>query len=194
MQNKLFEMALGITEPYFVKDIEFDAEKKKLYREKERSASFIQRCVLFADINLDLQQRTSKTIQYGMYLPSGYPTLQLSQDLMTLAPHAVIVRQQVKQTDLSFIEVLGELPDKHLKTQLNRYIHSFDTSDWLYATKVPFPALLLIAATPEVLTTAQRLTQQLLRKLEGSKPKILITTSEKVTKHGITGDIWTTVS
>ena len=30
MQNKLFEMALGITEPYFVKDIEFDAEKKKL--------------------------------------------------------------------------------------------------------------------------------------------------------------------
>ncbi|NPV01391.1 MAG: ISL3 family transposase [Brevinematales bacterium] len=30
MQNKLFEMALGITEPYFVKDIEFDADKKKL--------------------------------------------------------------------------------------------------------------------------------------------------------------------
>lgn len=183
----------GITELKTLSTIDKDS-LRKFAREHDRSDAFMQHSLTIASINLDLRNKDTRSMKYGMYVPSDYPALALSDQLTALSPHAVIVRQKAKETDLSFVEIVSELPDKHLKAQLLRYIRPFDTGEWRSDTHIPFPALLLVATTPEVAKTAQRLIKLFTRKLEGPKPKIFITTTDKVAKHGIAGDIWTTLS
>lgn len=163
---------------------------KKLSRESDRSDAFIQRCLLIASLNLDLRVRVAKTIKYGMFVPSDYPALPLATELTELEPHAFVIREKAKQIDQLFIEILSDLPTKHLRTQLKRYITAFDEQTWQAATNMPFPALLLIAPTPDVQKTAQRLMKQLMDDLGDSRPTIRFTTSDKAIQPGITVDMW----
>lgn len=163
----------------------------KLTRESDRSDAFIQRCLIIASINLDLRAKVTRTIKYGMFVPSDYAALPLAKELTALEPHAFVIREKAGHIEQSFIEVLGDLPHKHLRTQLKRYITAFDEQAWQNATNMPFPALLLIAPTLEVQKTAQRLMKQLMGDLGDSRPTIHFTTIDNVSKHSLTGDIWT---
>ena len=164
---------------------------KKLARESDRSDAFVQRCLLLASLNLDLRTKVTRTIKYGMYLPNDYPALPLAQELTELEPHAFVIREKAGWIEQSFVEVLGDLPAKHLRTQLKRYVTAFDEQAWQAATNMPFPVLLLIAPTPEVQKTVSRLIKQLTNDLGDSKPTIRMTTHDKACTSGITGDIWT---
>jgi hypothetical protein len=163
---------------------------KKLTREDDRSDAFIQRCLIVAAINLDLRSKVTKTIKYGMFVPSDYSALALAKELTALTSHAFVIRQKVDQINQSFIEVLSNLPTKYLHTQLKRYTDFFDTNAWQVATNMPFPEIILIARDQKQITTVKRIVKQLFSNFETNRPIFQITTVTKVAQQGIAEDIW----
>ena len=163
---------------------------RKFYREHERSKAFIQRCLTLADINLDLRNKVTKTIQYGMYLASDYPVLSPNKSLIELAPHAFVIRQQGDTTEQLFIEIVSDLPLPHLRKQLKRHVGYFDTNVWQVATNMPFPTVLIVCDTSKLITTTKRVLKPLLNELGSNRPSVRLTTRENVLKYGLGREGW----
>lgn len=166
---------------------------EKLYREAERSDDFVRRCLLLADLYIDLRTRTTKQTHFTMVLPDQFSAIQPYATLLAeLAPHAFVIRQQHKTMEQSFVEVLVESSRPRLMQQIRRYLALYDTNAWQTAGDHTFPMVLLIAPNDATYTTAKSLVKKLLSELEleVSHPTVRIAAIDSVRKHGLTGDAW----
>jgi hypothetical protein len=168
---------------------------QKLYREHERSDAFIRRCLLLADMYLNLRDQTTETTKYAMYVPGQYPVAALSQELVSLTPHGYVIRKQGDMIDQYFLETFDDVPLSALRQQLKRYVTFFDTEGWLLPTTMPYPTtLLLICMTPKVVNTVTRLAKKLSKNHVGTQLSLMLTTVEKIKEGGMTADIWHTIA
>lgn len=115
----------------------------KIYREKTRSKTFIDHCLLIADIYLILQAETTEKIYFATknnltgydYFPDPLPD-------------AYIAIKKSQKTQRYFLEVIDDnLPRFALRAKLQRYSDYYQSDRWEEHTEKQFPAILIICPT-----------------------------------------------
>ncbi|OQB05200.1 MAG: AAA-like domain protein [bacterium ADurb.Bin212] len=166
---------------------------QKLYSENERSNSFIESCLLIADIYLDLQSKTNENKKIGMYVKSDYQTMPLAESLNDLSPHAFIEQINPNETKYCFLEILANLPEERLRQRIKKYLRFYQENAWEAETGMPFPTVLIICPNDEVFKYVKSYAKSKLRELDEPSLTVRLSTVEKVKEFGIGGDVWTTL-
>jgi hypothetical protein len=153
----------------------------KIYREKHRSQTFIDHCILVADIYLTLQMKkkqqetitfeTKNTLTEYDYFPltiiDAYSSIKSSQSI-----HRYL------------ISVIDPTPRLYIaKGIVRQYIAYWQSSVWEESTDKPFPEILLICPDEKV---KRMLTHYIAKTLheEQSAIHFYLSTSEEVQKRG----------
>ncbi|MGI6103190.1 MAG: replication-relaxation family protein [Patescibacteria group bacterium] len=168
----------------------------RLEREAERSPDFIRRCLLLADIFLDLRDRSTKRTHHTLILPDEFNAIHsYAIPLAKLLPHAIYICERDKHLEQSFVEILTASSRPRLMHQIRRYLKFFDTGAWQAVGDDTFPTVLLIAPNETTYVTARSLVKKLLSELEleVSHPTVRIASADAVRTHGATGEIWETL-
>jgi hypothetical protein len=115
----------------------------KIYREKTRSITFVDHCILIADIFLILQAQTLEKFYFATknnltgydYFPSPLPD-------------AYIVFKKSQKIERYFLEVIDDnLPRFALRGKIQRYIDYYQSEKWEEHTEKQFPSILIICPT-----------------------------------------------
>lgn len=163
---------------------------QKLYREKDRTASFVNSCILVADIYLDLQNRTTEKLSFDMQLKSDYATHQFGKLLNEIKPHAYIEQKTPEETKRYFLEVLAYLPNEQLRQRIKKYLNFYQGNEWEGETREAFPTALIVCPDDKILKYVRQYTRTKFIQLDEPDLVIHFTTTEQVKAYGITGDIW----
>lgn len=182
-------------------------EIRKRYRESSRSQTFIDRCIVLADccITLDKQQTPTSPITYfyeteADYLEESYFHFITESDL--IQPHLCFSKMtsahDVITLDNYFLEIFDPtLPRYRMKKRLSDYVTYFEEGAWeadCPADNEPSPILLLVCPQTTDLIYAKRRVRGLLEDIwerdDEERPRIRLTTIEKLKTAGILGTIW----
>ncbi len=167
---------------------------QKLYRENNRSITFINSCLLLADIYLDFQNRTNDKVRSTMQVKSDYYSYQFRDLLIDLSPSAYIEQNKSGKTKRYFIEILADLPTLRLRQRLKKYLNFYQSNEWEAKTGKSFPAILIVCPNDRVLAYVRHYLKTKLADLDEPELIIHLTTADKVKEFGITGDIWAALS
>ncbi len=163
---------------------------QKYYRENERSVSFINSCLLLADICLDLTNRDSRKVRFEVSVKSEYDNHPSGELLKDLSPTAYIRQTTKNQTKDYFLEILYNVPKERLRQRVRKYLSFYQWSDWEAETETDFPTILIICPSNDVLTYVKRYFKTRLALLDEPELAIHLTTEAKARQFGLTGDIW----
>jgi hypothetical protein len=166
---------------------------QKLYREKERSKSFINSCQLLADICLDLTSRNTTDVDFQMSVKSDYENHPLGEMLNDISPKAFIEQTANDETNQYLLEIFINCPKELLRMRIKRYISYYEASEWEAETGNMFPTILMICPDDKLFTYIKRYTKTKIALLDEPDLNIQLTEATKVKEFGITGDIWTKV-
>jgi hypothetical protein len=161
-----------------------------LYKESERSDSFIESCLLLADIYLDIQNKTNEVKKIDMYVKSDYSALPFAGALNDLSPHAYIGQTSENETKHCFLEILANLPEERLRQRIKKYLRFYQENTWEAKTGKPFPTILIICPNDAVMSYVKKYTKTKLRELDEPDLTARLSTVEKVKEFGISGDVW----
>ncbi len=164
---------------------------RKLYRESERSTTFIDRCILLATLYLDLSKRSTQEVTYVMSVVSDYPALPEAGLITNLSPDAYLVKKHKGQIQHFFIEILEDIPLAKLRQRIKRYVSCYESDEWLGEV---FPTILIACPNKRVLAYISRYTKKLLKEHDISDLRICLSTREQVEDKGLTGEIWEEVN
>lgn len=176
---------------HFKKELKYDNKLlQKYYREQDRSLSFISSSLLIADIYLDLKIRENEKVKFKVYIKSDYPSHKYADFLLTLKPHAYITQTTLDQEKEYFVEIVSHQPKERLRQRIKNYLYSFQGREWEEETDRDFPTILIICPSEELLEYIKGYTKRKLSQFDETRPTIHLSTIEKVSQTGITGDIW----
>jgi hypothetical protein len=167
---------------------------RKLYRDKDRSENFINRCFLLADATLTLRNKSIDGVIYSATTESDYSNNASSfHFLCELNPALIFIKQKHTRMKYYLVEVLEPtLPRYSIRKRMRTYVDFYFSNDWENTmNNKPFPIILVICPTKALMIATKRYTKKLLE--ENQQPEYLhisFTTTDEVTKHGITGKIW----
>jgi hypothetical protein len=164
---------------------------QKLYREKDRSKSFIDSCQLLADIYLDLLSRNTADVDFKMSVKNDYENHALGEMLKDISPKAFIEQTANDETNQYFLEIFINCPKELLRMRIKRYISYYESSEWEPETGNPFPTVLIICPDDEIFAYVRRYTKTKIALLDEPDLNIQLTEISKVKEFGITGDVWT---
>jgi len=177
---------------YFKKELEYESKLlQKYYREQDRSLSFISSSLLIAGIYLDLKNKDSKNAKFKVYIKSDYPKYEYADFLLALKPNAHITQTAKDKEKEYFIEVICHQPKERLRQRIKNYLYSFQGREWEEEADRDFPTILIFCQSEELLDYIKTYTKRKLAQFDEARPIIHLTTIEKVSQSGITGDIWT---
>ena len=162
----------------------------KLYREHERSATFIASSLLLATLELKLREQPADAIQQTMLIKSDYPALSQANQLSQLAPSAFIAKTEATITKYYFLELLPESPSTRIRKRLKQYLAFYESNEWESATSLAFPTILLACASLPDLIETKRFLRHLLVERDATTLEILTTTQAELKTAGLTGEIW----
>ncbi len=163
---------------------------QKLYREKDRSKSFIDLCQLLADIYLDLSSLNTADVNFQMSVKNDYESHELGEMLNDISPKAFIEQTANDETNQYFLEIFINCPKDLLRMRIKRYISYYQASEWEAETSMPFPTILFVCPDDKTLSYFKQYTKTKLKMLDEPELNIQITEANKVKEFGITGDIW----
>jgi len=180
---------------HFKKELEYESKLlQKYYREQDRSLSFISSSLLIADIYLDPKNRANEKVKFKVYVKSDYPSHEYADFLLALKPHTYITQTAKDDKKEYFIEVICHQPKERLRQRIKNYLYSFQGREWEEETDRDFPTILIICPSGELLDYIKSYTKRKLAQFDEERPIIHLTTIEKVSQAGITGDIWTQIN
>jgi len=163
---------------------------KYLYNEKLRTETFIDCCLLLADIYLDLKSKETDKLKLDMNLACDYDKLQEGDLLKNHNPASYLIQKKSSQRKYYFIEILADLPTQWLRQRIKRYLKLYEESEWEYITKRDFPSILIICPNYRVQDYVRKYIKRLLTTLDEPTLNIHLSTSQKVKEFGLTGNIW----
>lgn len=176
---------------YLKQNLKYDTKLlQKYYRERERSLSFITDNLLIADIYLDLTGRGNKKAKFDIRIKSDYTNHESSDLLLALKPHAYIAQTTVNEAKEYFIELISDQPHERLRQRIKNYLYFYQGMEWQEETGRDFPTILTICPSEELLEYIKSYTARKLYQFDEVRPTIHLTTKEKISQTGITGDIW----
>lgn len=175
-------------------------EIRKRYYESERSAGFISRSVLLADIAIELEQKTDEKIRYTCLTHASYtlPTSTfhfLAKESSPIHPDICYTKQvgDLKQTYLLAL-LDATLPRYRVRRRLKVYVDyvDYEYESWKKLSgETERPIVLIICPTVGELLYAKRRTRKLLEDVpDREKIFIKFATTDELKKSGIISKIW----
>lgn len=154
----------------------------KIYREKERSKTFINRCLLIADIYLSLQKhlKNNETLHYATktdliaydYFPDPLPDV-------------YIAMKNNKHTRRYFLEIIDEtLPRFTVRGMIRNLIEYATSEQWGTSTATEMPSVIIVCPYEKMKPYLQRFIAKVLEEEQGEL-LFYLTTKEAIVTHGI---------
>ncbi len=188
-------------------------EIRKRYKDKDRSKSFIDRCLLIADVNLALEmydetdKKHVRTTFYceteADYLGSGFYHFLVDSEM--IRPSLCFKKVQEDGFDEPetlksyLLEIFdADLPQYRVRYRLKQYVTYMDEELGVWEDETssdPAPTIFLVCSNVSDLIYAKRrmrgLISEIWYKNDEDRPSIWFTTTEKLKEHGIFGEsIW----
>ncbi len=127
----------------------------KVYKERGRTNRFISHCQLVANtyISFDTEAKaTGKTLYF-------YAKTELldHEYLLKPVPDAYIALEDKKTTKRYFLDIFDDgTPRFAIRKRVNDYSNYAESDEWEEATSNPFPKVLLVLPTPQLVTYATK--------------------------------------
>jgi len=179
---------------------------RKLYRDKDRSESFIDQCILVGNIVLQLKEAILKSKEEGKFeLSYQVSTATNIADpeyrfnfLTEIKVDLAIKKQSKKKTDKSantsyflFMIIPPTLPQYSIRKRMKDLIAFYFNAEWETTINDAFPRIMIICPTLATMIYAKRMTRKLLEDNDDPEDlQIQFATAEKIKKEGVTGKIW----
>ena len=176
-------------------------ELRKRYRERSRSAAFVDRCVMIADCCLALStlhgsEEDGRILSYSFVTQADYAdpdsAYHFLSQLDSLEPQLCIKKQLGGETFMYLLELFDpSLPRYRVRNRLKKYVEYLDSGDWKRNHSDPLPTVLLVCPRLTDLIYAKRRTRKLIGDLWDAKNiRIRFTTVDKLQREEVTGEIW----
>ena len=179
---------------------------QKRYRDKDRSVSFIDQCILVGDMVLQLKEAVLKSKEEGKYELSyqvstatnianpEYRFNFLTEIKVDLAIKKKSKKNSSKSVNTSyflFMIISPTLPQYSIRKRIKDLIAFYFNSEWETTIDDNFPEIMIICPTLATMIYAKRLTRKLLEDEDNPEDlHIRFATVEKVKKESVTGKIW----
>ncbi|MCL5411056.1 MAG: replication-relaxation family protein [Patescibacteria group bacterium] len=179
---------------------------QKRYRDKDRSESFIDQCILVGDIVLQLKECAQKSKEEGEYELAYFVATATDianpeyrfNFLSEIKPDLLMKRQKTKKSSkrtkslcFLFLVLPPTLPRYSIRKRVKDIIRLYYEGDWEATEELPFPSIMIICPTLSTLIYTKRMTRKLLEDEDNPEDlQIQFTTIEKAKKEGVTGKIW----
>ena len=166
---------------------------KNLYRDNERSQSFIDEQILLANICTSLSSVNNKSEVHYEFVTAADVTSNSPYHFMgELSPQLIFTKKTKEEFRQYVLVLLNTAQPKYMiKKKLKNYIEFFFTNEWEENTKKPFPTVLFACQTKELMITAKRTMKRLLDDYQDPEDlEIWFATCEDLKENGITAEIW----
>jgi len=166
---------------------------KKIYRDNERSQSFIDEQIFLADICLKLSTINSQgKINYTFETVAGVTSNPQYKFMEDLSPQLIFTkktRSQFKQ--FVFVILDSALPKYMIKKKMKNYIEFFFTNEWEENTGQLFPIILFACQTMALMIYAKRTMKWLLDDYQNPEEfEAWFATNDDIREQGISAKIW----
>jgi len=167
---------------------------RKLYRDKNRSETFISTCQLVADICLGFKAKTSDRLCFDWATESDYINTKspfyFTGMFSELHPNLVFSRKKNNKMDYFLLEVLTtKLPAYRVRKRIRTYFEFLTECEWIGHIEEA-PEILFVCETKEMMIRCKRYTKKLLVEAEEENVNICFAQKEDVQKDGVIAEIW----
>jgi hypothetical protein len=135
----------------------------RLYRDNDRSKDFINKCLLVADIALELQKARTHTLRFEVATPSMYANPESRAHFLTsssVTPDAIVVQDKAGEYKAYMLEFLTPgMPVHRLHGKVNAYLDLYFSGSWEQNTGLDFPEIIIIAGSVAQLRETHRYLQ-----------------------------------
>ncbi len=166
---------------------------KKLYRDNERSQSFIDEQIFIADICLNFLEISAKgEINYTFETAAGVTSNPLYSFMEDLSPQLIFTKKTKSESKQYILVQLDSISPKYMtKKKMKNYIEFFFTNEWEENTGKPFPTILFTCQTMTLMIYAKRTMKGLLNDYQEPEDfEAWFSTNDKIREQGISAEIW----
>lgn len=166
---------------------------KKLYRDHERSESFIDEQIFLADICLNLSAINDQgEIKYSYVTAAGVTSNPSYNFMEDLSPQLIFTKEsKAESKQYILVQLDSALPKYMVKKKMKNYIEFFFTNEWEENTGKPFPTILFACQTLALMIFAKRTIKRLLDDYQEPEDfEAWFATNDDIRELGISGEIW----
>lgn len=166
---------------------------KKLYRDNERSQSFIDEEIFLANICLNLLDINDQgKIKYSYETAAGVTSNPLYSFMEDLSPQLIFTKESKKESKQYILVQLDSVSPKYMiKKRMKNYIEFFFTNEWEENIGRPFPTILFACQTLTLMIFAKRTMKKLLDDYQNpGEFEAWFAINDEIRKHGISAEIW----
>lgn len=174
-------------------DQDNSAHLKKLYRDNERSQSFIDDQIFIANICLDiLMINTKGEINYTFETAAGVTSNSIYKFMEDLSPQLIFTKKTKSQFKQFVFVILDSAQPKYIiKKKMKSYIELFFTNEWEENTGKSFPIVLFACQTLALMIFAKRTIKKLLDDYQNPEEfEAWFATNDDIREQGISAEIW----
>lgn len=163
---------------------------KNIYRDSERSRSFIENQMLLADICLDLIDINSKGgIQYEFETAADVTSSSKYFFMESLSPQLIINKNNNRQYILALLD--SNMPKYMVKKKIKNYIELFYENAWEENVGKQFPTILFACESKALLIFAKKTARYLLADYQNPEDlELWFGMNEDIEEHGIDAEVW----
>jgi hypothetical protein len=167
---------------------------QKLYRDKNRSDSYISTCQLVADICLDLKNQPNNKLSFEWATENEYTNQKspfyFSGMLSELRPHLIFIRKKNDKMSYYLLEIIpSTLPAYRVRKRIRTYLEFLSECEWIGHIKTA-PEILFVCETKELLIRCKRYAKKLLIEAEEENVRMSFAQKDEVQKDGVTTEVW----
>ena len=166
---------------------------KKLYRDNERSLSFIDDQVFIANICLNFLELNNKgETSYTFETAAGVTSNHIYKFMEDLSPQLIFIKKTKTESKQYILVQLDSISPKYMtKKKMESYIELFYTNEWEENTGQPFPTILFACQTLALMIYAKRTMKGLLNDYQEPEDfDAWFSTNDKIREQGISAEIW----
>ena len=166
---------------------------KKLYRDNERSQSFINEQIFVADICLTLTAINYKgEIKYSFVTAADCTSNPEYKFMEDLSPQLIFTKKTKAESKQYVLVLLDSASPKYMiKKKMKHYIEFFFTNEWEENLGQPFPTVLFSCETKALMIFAKRTTTKLLDDYQEPEDfEAWFATRDDIQDNGINKNIW----
>jgi hypothetical protein len=167
---------------------------QKLYRDKNRSDTFISTYQLIADICLNLKNQTNGRLSFEWATENEYTNSKspfyFTGMLSELHPQLVFTRKKNNKINYYLLEILTtKLPTYRVRKRIRTHLEFLTEFEWIGHIKTS-PEILFVCETKELLIRCKRYAKKLIVESEKENTHLSFTLEEEVRKNGVTAEVW----
>ena len=166
---------------------------KNLYRDKERSQSFIKRQMFIADICLDLTKISNKgETKYKFMTAADCTSNPLYAFMDDLSPQLIFTKNKSKQYFFAMLD--SNMPKYMVKKKIKNYFELFYENAWEENIGTKFPTILFSCETKALLIFAKKTAKYLLNDYQNPEElELWFGLDEDIKEYGIIAEVWETI-